>query len=291
MRKRLAIYPGIPDEAAQRADGFAGTIIHPRGPIHDTATGGEDIYDASLKKIFIHPGIIAQYVAGRESLHLLLNAVGHVSGGIIFLAGKLENGKSQGHQQKTHNRDFMLLTDSGMRTLRATMADPGNLLPWVMNEAFYALSAQTPAGQPIDFASFKGKVVLLVNTATRCGFTPQLVGLEALHQRYKDSGLMVIGFPCNQFGGQEPEPNDHVEEVCRLNYGVSFPLTAKTAVNGEAAHPVFRYLKKKLGGFLGSRIKWNFTKFLVDREGVPYKRYAPTTTPAALEKDIQRLLG
>ncbi|MFT4022234.1 MAG: glutathione peroxidase [Flavihumibacter sp.] len=159
-----------------------------------------------------------------------------------------------------------------------------------MNEDFYALQAKTPGGQTISFDGFRGKLVLVVNTATRCGLAPQFEQLEALHQHYKEKGLVVLGFPCDQFAGQEPETNESMEQVCKLNHGVSFPLTAKCKVNGPDTDPVFKYLKKKLGGFLGSRIKWNFTKFLVYRVGVPYKRSAPTTTPQAIEKDILRLL-
>ncbi len=137
---------------------------------------------------------------------------------------------------------------------------------------------------------FKGKAVLLVNTATQCGLTPQFHGLEQLHQKYKNQGLVVLGFPSNQFMNQEPETNDTVEEVCRGNHGVTFHLTEKIAVNGVRTHPVFAYLKGELGGFFGKTIKWNFTKFLVDQRGKPYKRYAPTTKPEAIENDIKKLL-
>ncbi len=129
-----------------------------------------------------------------------------------------------------------------------------------------------------------------MNTATKCGLAPQLEGLEELHQRYKDQGLVVLGFPCDQFAGQEPETNDTVEEVCKINHGVHFQLMAKCKVNGPDADPVFKFLKKKLRGFLISRIKWNFTKFLITKEGLPFRRYAPRTPPAAIEKDIQQLL-
>ncbi|MCA0399082.1 MAG: glutathione peroxidase [Bacteroidetes bacterium] len=159
-----------------------------------------------------------------------------------------------------------------------------------MSEHFYDLSAKTPAGKTIPFSAFKGKLVLIVNTATKCGLAPQFEGLEALHQRYKDRGLVVLGFPCDQFAGQEPESNETVEEICQINHGVHFQLTAKANVNGPDTDPVFKYLKKKLPGFLVRRIKWNFTKFLVTKDGKPYKRYAPTTTPAAIEKDILKLL-
>ncbi len=156
---------------------------------------------------------------------------------------------------------------------------------------FYQLSVNTPQGKEILFSELKGKVVLLVNTATKCGLAPQFDGLEALHQKYKDRGLVVIGFPCNQFQGQEPESNETVEEACRINFGVTFQLTEKILVNGPDTHPVFVYLKKNLGSVLGSKIKWNFTKFLVTADGKPFKRYAPTTKPEKIELDIVRLLG
>ncbi|GAA0195080.1 glutathione peroxidase [Fulvivirga kasyanovii] len=155
---------------------------------------------------------------------------------------------------------------------------------------FYDLNVKTPQGKTIEMSNLKGKAVLIVNTATKCGLAPQFDGLEALHQQYKDQGLVVLGFPCNQFRDQEPETNDTVEESCRINFGVTFQLTEKVDVNGENTHPVFAYLKKQLGGLFGSGIKWNFTKFLVTPEGKPYKRYSPTTKPAKIEKDIKKLL-
>jgi len=139
-------------------------------------------------------------------------------------------------------------------------------------------------------ADFEGKVILIVNTATQCGLAPQFEGLEILHQKYKDKGLVVLGFPCDQFAGQEPENNDTLEQVCQRNHGVSFQLTEKCAVNGPDTQEVFQYLKKELGGFLGSQIKWNFTKFLIDKQGRPYKRFAPITKPEAIESHIQNLL-
>lgn len=158
------------------------------------------------------------------------------------------------------------------------------------NKAFYQLSAKTPTGEIIPMLNFKGKVVLIVNTATKCGLAPQFKGLEALHQKYKEKGLIVLGFPCNQFLSQEPETNETMVESCQLNFGVTFQLFEKCDVNGENTHPVFNYLKRKLGGWFGRKIKWNFTKFLVDSEGNPMKRYAPTVKPQAIEKDILKLL-
>ncbi|SEL54302.1 glutathione peroxidase [Parapedobacter koreensis] len=159
-----------------------------------------------------------------------------------------------------------------------------------MAMTFYELSANTPQGKAIPMSAFKGNMVLVVNTATKCGLAPQFEGLETLHQRYKDKGLVVLGFPCNQFMGQEPETNDTVEESCKVNHGVTFQLFEKCDVNGKNTHPVFRYLKSQLGGLFGSRIKWNFTKFLIDKDGRPRKRYAPTTKPEAIEPDILKWL-
>lgn len=156
--------------------------------------------------------------------------------------------------------------------------------------SFYDLKVNTPAGETISMAEYKDKAVLIVNTATKCGFTPQLKGLEKLHQTYGKDGLVILGFPCNQFANQEPETNDTIEEVCKLNHGVTFQLTEKVDVNGENEHPVFTYLKENLGGILGSKIKWNFTKFLISPKGEPIKRYAPITKPSKIEKDISKLL-
>jgi glutathione peroxidase len=155
---------------------------------------------------------------------------------------------------------------------------------------FYKLKAKTPKGEEINLADFKGKTILIVNTATKCGLTPQFDALENLHQQYKDKGLVVLGFPCNQFMGQEPETNETLEETCRINHGVTFQLTEKIDVNGENTHEVYKYLKGELGGIFGSKIKWNFTKFLITPEGKPYKRYAPTTKPENIENDIKKLL-
>ncbi|WP_395146576.1 glutathione peroxidase [Moraxella atlantae] len=161
-----------------------------------------------------------------------------------------------------------------------------------MND-FYQLSAKRLNGQTFDFAELQGKVVLIVNTASKCGFTPQYAGLEELYQRYHDQGLVVIGFPCNQFGGQEPGDADQISEFCQVNYGVSFPMMAKVAVNGANTHPVFDFLKRAEHGkgMLGDAIKWNFTKFLVDQHGNVVKRYAPTTAPADIASEIERLLN
>jgi glutathione peroxidase len=160
-----------------------------------------------------------------------------------------------------------------------------------MAKEFYALSMNTPQGQPVSMSGYEGKVILVVNTATQCGLTPQFEGLEYLYQQYKDKGLVVLGFPCNQFGGQEPVSNENMQQTCRLNHGVTFPLFEKIDVNGPNTHPVFKLLRRSLGGLFGSRIKWNFTKFLIDAEGRPIKRFSPVTKPAAIEPYIRKLLS
>ncbi|HLI94027.1 MAG TPA: glutathione peroxidase [Puia sp.] len=159
-----------------------------------------------------------------------------------------------------------------------------------MTSELYELTANTPQGNPVSLSEYKGKVILVVNTATQCGLTPQFEGLERLYQQYRNKGFMVLGFPCNQFAGQEPVANENMEQTCRVNHGVTFPLFEKVDVNGPNTHPVFRLLKRRLGGFLGSRIKWNFTKFLVDAAGRPVKRFSPVTKPDAIEPYIRRML-
>ncbi len=152
-------------------------------------------------------------------------------------------------------------------------------------------TATLPNGDQISLADKLGKVVLVVNTASKCGFTPQYDGLEALWKSYKDKGFEVIAFPCNQFGGQEPGSADEIEEFCKVNFGLSFPLMGKVDVNGEAASPLFDWMKSEAPGLMGTKgIKWNFTKFLIDREGHVVRRYAPTDKPASLAKDIEKLL-
>ncbi|QYH16954.1 glutathione peroxidase [Enterobacter sp. DNB-S2] len=156
---------------------------------------------------------------------------------------------------------------------------------------FYQLTATRLDGRLISMADYAGRVVLVVNTASQCGFTPQYAGLEALYKKYADQGLVVLGFPCNQFGKQEPGGADEISKTCHINYGVSFPMFEKLEVNGNAAHPLFRYLKNELPGVLGGRIKWNFTKFLIGRDGKPLKRFAPMTTPEKMERAIVEALG
>lgn len=157
-------------------------------------------------------------------------------------------------------------------------------------QTFHSFSINTPKGEEMEMSRYKGSVILVVNTATKCGLAPQFDGLEQLHQRYKDKGLVVLGFPCDQFLNQEPETNDTIVEACRINHGVSFQLFEKINVNGKDTHPIYRYLKSQLGGFLGSKIKWNFTKFLIDKDGKPVKRYSPATLPEKIEADILKLL-
>lgn len=155
---------------------------------------------------------------------------------------------------------------------------------------FYNLQVKKPKGEAIEMSAFQGKTVLIVNTATKCGLTPQFKELENLHQKYKDKGLVILGFPCNQFAGQEPETNESIVDVCKINHGVTFQLTEKIDVNGKNTHPVFEYLKKELPGSFGNRIKWNFTKFLIAPDGKPFKRFAPTTKPSSIEKDIVQMI-
>ncbi|CEG27571.1 glutathione peroxidase [Bacillus sp. B-jedd] len=146
-------------------------------------------------------------------------------------------------------------------------------------------------GKEVPLSHFEGQVLLIVNTASKCGFTPQYAGLEELYQQYNGRGFTILGFPCNQFGGQEPGSEEDIRSFCSINYGVSFPMFEKVDVNGEKAHPLFSYLTGELPGILGSKsIKWNFTKFLIGRDGKPLKRFAPQDKPADLAKEIGKLL-
>ena len=156
----------------------------------------------------------------------------------------------------------------------------------------YDFEAESIVGQPVPLAQYKGQALLIVNTASACGFTPQFAGLEKLHQTYGAQGLVVLGFPCNQFGGQDPGNNDEIASFCQLNYGVDFPMMAKVNVNGTDAHPLYQWLCAEAPGLLGSKaIKWNFTKFLVGKDGQVIKRYAPQDGPASLAKDIEAALA
>ena len=154
----------------------------------------------------------------------------------------------------------------------------------------YDFSAKRNNGQNQSLANFKGKVLLIVNTASQCGFTPQYKGLQELYAKYHDRGLEVLGFPCDQFGHQEPGGDDEIKSFCEVNYGVNFPLFSKIEVNGDNAHPLYKFLKREKGGLLGDAIKWNFTKFLVDKQGSVVERFAPTATPESIESKIQAFL-
>lgn len=155
-----------------------------------------------------------------------------------------------------------------------------------VEKSVYEFNVRRADGEDVALSIYKGKVLLIVNTASKCGFTPQYAGLQKLYDKHKKAGFVVLAFPCNQFGSQEPGDDASIQKFCELNYGVSFPVFAKIAVNGENADPLFKYLKRVKSGFLTEGIKWNFTKFLVNREGVPVGRYSPTTSPAKLDDAI-----
>ena len=156
----------------------------------------------------------------------------------------------------------------------------------------YEFEATDIQGKPVKLSRYKGKALLIVNTASACGFTPQFGGLEELHKTYGKKGLVVLGFPCNQFGAQDPGSNEEIAGFCQLNYGVSFPMMGKIDVNGPAAHPLYQWLSAEAPGLLGSTaIKWNFTKFLVGKDGTVLKRYAPQDAPATLARDIEAALA
>ncbi|MCU1393662.1 MAG: glutathione peroxidase [Ilumatobacteraceae bacterium] len=157
--------------------------------------------------------------------------------------------------------------------------------------SIYDFSATSINGQEKQLSEYQGKALLVVNTASKCGFTPQYKGLEQLYEDYSDKGLVVLGFPCDQFGHQEPGSESDIEEFCQLNYGVKFPMFAKIEVNGDNAHPLYKWLRSVKKGLLGSRIKWNFTKFLVDRNGNVLKRYSSTTKPEKIKADIEKALA
>ena len=156
----------------------------------------------------------------------------------------------------------------------------------------HEFTAVTMQGKETPLSEFKGKVLLVVNTASKCGFTPQFKGLEKLYEKYKDNGFEILGFPCNQFGKQDPGSNEQISEFCELNYGVTFPMFQKVDVNGEGAHPLFKHLKSEAPGMLGTEaIKWNFTKFLVDQNGKVVQRFAPKDTPEKIDSEVQKLLA
>lgn len=157
-------------------------------------------------------------------------------------------------------------------------------------ESFYNFTAKSLQGEDISMESFKDKFVLVVNTASKCGLTPQYEGLESLYQKYKDKDFVILGFPCNQFANQEPGDEKSISDVCLINYGVSFPMFSKIDVNGESAHPLYKFLKKEIGGVLGSSIKWNFTKFLINKNGDVIERFSPITKPEKIDKYLSKLI-
>ncbi|MFC0875963.1 glutathione peroxidase [Saccharicrinis sp. FJH2] len=159
-----------------------------------------------------------------------------------------------------------------------------------MDAKFYDFKAKSLQGKEISMDSYKGKTVLVVNTASKCGFTPQYEGLEKMYEKYREQGLVILGFPCNQFANQEPGDEKSIAEGCMINYGVTFPMFSKIDVNGDNAHPLYKYLKSELGSVLGSKVKWNFTKFLIDKDGKPVKRFAPVTKPEKIEPYIEKML-
>ena len=159
-----------------------------------------------------------------------------------------------------------------------------------MAKDFYTFKANSIQGKEISMEIYRGKTILVVNTASKCGFTPQLEGLEMLYKKYKDKGLVILGFPCNQFLNQEPGDEKSISEGCLINYGVSFPMFSKIDVNGKDAHPIYKYLKKELGGLFFNSIKCNFTKFLIDKNGKPIKRYSPTFKPERIDFELEKLL-
>jgi len=160
-----------------------------------------------------------------------------------------------------------------------------------MSKTVYDFTVTTINGEEKSLADFEGKVLLIVNTASNCGFTPQYKGLQELYNKYNKQGLEILGFPCNQFGGQEPGSDEQIKEFCDLNYSVTFPMFSKIDVNGDNAHPLYKFLKSEQAGLITDEIKWNFTKFLVDKNGKPLDRYASQTSPESIAKDIEKLLN
>lgn len=161
----------------------------------------------------------------------------------------------------------------------------------MMEKNIYGFSAKSIDGETIKLDKYRGKVLLIVNTASKCGFTSQYQGLEKIYKKYKDQGFTVLGFPCNQFASQEPGNEKAIKDFCQINYGVTFPLFEKIEVNGDNAHPLYKYLTRAQSGLFGDAIKWNFTKFLINKEGVPVDRFAPITKPGSITDDIEKLLA
>lgn len=160
-----------------------------------------------------------------------------------------------------------------------------------MNKTIYDFSVKNIDGKEILLSEFKNKVILIVNVASKCGFTKQYKELQELYEKYKDNGFVILGFPCNQFASQEPGTSQEIKEFCSINYGVNFPLFEKIDVNGDNAHPLYKFLKSAQSGFLSEAIKWNFTKFIVNKKGEVIDRYAPSTSPSSIEDDIKKLIN
>ena len=156
---------------------------------------------------------------------------------------------------------------------------------------FYKLSAKLSTGERLEFSKLRGSVILIVNTASQCGFTPQYVGLQHIYEKHQHNNFKILAFPCNQFGAQEPNNNENILKFCEMKYGVTFPIMEKIFVNGENQHPVFKFLTNEKKGFLIKNIKWNFTKFLIDRKGIVRKRYPPIAAPNAIEKDLKKIFN
>lgn len=185
---------------------------------------------------------------------------------------------------------IMLLATMSLFAMGHEKREIDNIKEELHQKGFYDFSAQSIEGKEISMSDYKGKVLVVVNVASKCGFTPQYEGLQVLYEKYEKEGLVILGFPSNQFANQEPGSNEDIQEFCRLNYGVTFPMFSKIDVNGDNAHPLYVYLKSQQSGFPGDAIKWNFTKFLVDKSGNVVERYASTTKPASMEEDIVKLL-
>jgi glutathione peroxidase len=179
------------------------------------------------------------------------------------------------------NKKFMIIAFAVINLLTAAAQD---------NKDFYKFKVNSIEGKEVNLDIYKGSVILIVNTASKCGFTPQYKGLEELYKKYKEKGFVILGFPCNQFLGQEPGTAEQIQQFCTLNYGVTFPMFQKIEVNGENAYPLYRFLKEQLPLEGKNNIRWNFEKFLIDKTGKPVRRYAPKTKPEELEPDIELLL-
>ena len=187
-------------------------------------------------------------------------------------------------RQETAGMVLLMLFSLASVSCTAETSKPGP------GKTIYAFSVQTIDGAEKSLAEYRGSVVLIVNVASKCGFTPQYKGLQELYDKYKNRGFVVLGFPCNQFGAQEPGTNSEIKKFCTINYGVTFPMFDKIDVNGENAHPLYKYLIAAQGGLITDAIKWNFTKFLVDRKGAVVKRYSPQTAPKDIEGDLKKYL-